>query len=228
MIKSFNLLFALLIFGGYSLIGQNDLRFGLFVQPGMSWIKSDANNVDAKGGFSFGWGLAVDKIFQERYAFSTGFTHRFYKMNTDYNLSFTDTAGVAHPYIDAIDYKMQYIEIPLTLKLRTNEQGHMTYFGQIGGILGFPIKTRYDRMNGYDSSLNRDNEKAREFSKVLNVGLNIGAGVEFSLDDRTRLFGGLDFNQGFLNIIDDKKILGDNDERKITLGTISVKAGVFF
>ena len=38
--------------------------------------------------------------------------------------------------------KLKYLEIPLTLRLRTNEIGYITYWVQVGVGLGFNIKAR--------------------------------------------------------------------------------------
>lgn len=225
MKKIQHLLCALVLFISLTGYSQDDIRFGLFLQPGFSYTKADANNVEAKGGMSFGWGLTMDKIFREKYAFSTGFTHHFYNVEADYTLA----ADSLTTYNDVYSFKIQHIEIPVTLKLRTKDYGHFAYFGQLGLLAGVPIRSRYDRENSINSTSNVENEKARNYVGLVNMGLLIAAGVEYNIgEDNTRLFGALDFNQGFANFIRDKDILGDDDNRKITLGTVSLKVGVFF
>ena len=39
-------------------------------------------------------------------------------------------------------YKVNYVTIPIGLKLKTKEIGYLTYFGEFGGNIGIPYKTR--------------------------------------------------------------------------------------
>ena len=38
-------------------------------------------------------------------------------------------------------YKINYVNIPLILKMKTKEIGYFTYFGEFGAVLGFKTKT---------------------------------------------------------------------------------------
>jgi len=99
---------------------------------------------------------------------------------------------------------LQYVEIPVALKMRTNEIGYMRYFGQFGFVPAVNIKHKGDittNTNGVS--------KTTEDVKLTDVNLfamylQIGAGVEYNLGGSTSLLGGVTFYNGFTNLVNKK------------------------
>lgn len=221
------LLLIIAVAFGQTSYGQ-DFRFGLTASPTFSFVNSNASQVEGDGlKVGLNYGLLVDYLIgaNETYAFSTGLTHHLTgaKLTVQDDLHDTSTTITRSQ-----DLKIQYVEIPLTLRLRTNEIGYMTYYGQFGFKGGFVVSRRYDQEAppAYPD-LNVDNEKNGNVN-VLNLGITIGGGLEYNLGGSTSILAGLEYNNGFTNILNDKEIYAGLIDDKVSLRNVTLKVGVLF
>lgn len=182
-------------------------HFGLKVAPTLAWMK--ANTKELKNGGmrpGFSYGLITEFGFTKNYAFGTGIdiTYRGGKVTGDYSQD-----SIMYNY-DNI-YKFQFIEIPLTLKMKTNMIGPMTYFGQIGVAPGYAIKTKGDiesTLKTIDTAYNEiatavDNEDVKDVVNKIMISMVISAGAEYNLGGSTNLLVAITFNNGFTNLLKD-------------------------
>ncbi len=201
--------------------GQN-FRFGLTFSPQFNWLKAEASNIDKDGmRFGFQYGLLMDFSIKdnERYAISTGFLINHSGGKTIGSFE----EGTATAYTLKTNAKLQYIDIPLTVKLKTNEVNYMTYYGLIGVTPSFAIRARGDKVYEPDPDMKSfENEKIGGDIGFANVSLTVGAGVEYSLSENTSVVGGLYFNNGFINIVQDE------DDERTTLNQFGIRIGVLF
>jgi hypothetical protein len=111
---------------------------------------------------------------------------------------------------------MQYIDVPLGLKLKTEELGYTTFFFQLGFNPMFNI-------NAFSTSDDEtfDKENNREDTNLFNLGYHLGAGAQYRLGGSTALVGGVRWSSGLTDVT-------GNDEAKITLNAISIHLGVQF
>ncbi len=183
-----------------------EFRFGLTASPVFDWLKVDGTQFENTGTkFGFQYGLLFDQTIGsvERYAFSTGVLINY----ANGGLISTDTLlGVN--YTTELDLRVQYLEVPLTIRLRTNEVNYICYYGQFGLTPGVCIKARGDiSTNGtlVEEDINfRDNNNTYDTQyQLVNVSLTLGAGMEYSLAENTSIMAGLFFQNGFTNVIDD-------------------------
>jgi hypothetical protein len=93
---------------------------------------------------------------------------------------------------------MQYIEIPLSVKLKTDENNGMKWYGQFGLTADIRIGARQDVKSG--NTVYADNTKATDLTKFLRAGMIIGGGMEYRLSGKTSLVTGLTYNNGLTNI----------------------------
>jgi hypothetical protein len=199
------------------------IGFGLHASPQLSWMKPDNEKMMKNDGvkLGFGYGLMFDFRFGQNYSFSTGIN----VLSTNGRLEYLDTLEI--PFIHGPDgvkdtlpattitYKLGYLEIPLTLLLKTNEIGYMTYFGQFGISNQIKLKAKGD------ASVNEiSNEDLSEEVKFINVGLLIGGGFQYSLGGNTALLVALMYNNGFTDVL--------KDEEKVTLKSLTLKLGIMF
>lgn len=115
------------------------------------------------------------------------------------------------------EYNLQYLQIPVTLKLFTNEVAldKKIYF-QVGGTLDFNINEEPD---------NQDNFIVRDFL-FFDASLLIGMGMEYKVGVNTILFGGLTYQRGMVNTVNkDAPIAGD---LSLKIDQISLDLGVKF
>ncbi|MCD4834151.1 MAG: PorT family protein [Bacteroidales bacterium] len=194
-------------------------RFTVFVDPQFSWMSSDIKTVESDGSkFGVNIGLNLDKFFAPNYALMTGISID----NTGGNLTFEDDKKIKISGTDTtlnpgstVHYKLQYINIPLGLKLKTNEIGYLTFFTHLGINGGINIKA-----TGEVDDFELDSENISEEIKLFNLGYYIGAGAEYSIGGNSAIILGLTYTNGFIDITDDSD--------KVTLGNFAIRIGILF
>ena len=211
-----------IIFLSYGAYAQK-FRFGLQGSPLISWMKPDVKSISSTGvKFGFSYGLMLDYNFTDNYAFGTGLTiaqNGGFNKHDSLLLFRHENKGDlidTFPVNSEIEYKLQYVELPLTLKLKTNEIGYMTYFGQFGISTGVNIKAK----GNISGAKAMTDEKINEEVNLLNFALSMGGGIEYSLGGKTSFMGGIFFNNGFKDVTDDAP--------KVILNYLSLKLGVLF
>ena len=117
---------------------------------------------------------------------------------------------------ESINFSLQYIKIPLALKFKTKEIGYFTYFAQIGLEAGVNVKA-----NVSIDANNIDKEKVTDEVKLFNAGYLIGGGVEYSIGGNTSIILGIQYENGFLDII-------STTEDKVVSPKITLLLGIMF
>ncbi len=206
---------------------QQNISIGLHFDPLISWFGTDINEVKNNGarpGINFG--LSFYKSFNPNYAFSTGIN----LVSAAGRLTCSDTTRL-EPYNlddqqitvnpnDAVLYKIQYVEIPLGLKLRTNEIGYLTFFSDVGIDPKIMVGGKMDI-----PALDIEGEKAMAELKIFNLSYHIIAGIEYGLGGNTAAIFGLGFHNNFLDVTKDN---GEQPEDKVTHRMISIRLGINF
>ena len=213
-----------LISATFSAKSQGKFRLGLKIAPNIGWIKSVDGNVESDGtNVKFGYGLVGDINFSERYALSTGISVTKIGFNTKY-----DSASVISVKTTNVN---QYIEIPLVLKLKTNEIGYLTYFGKFGLGTGVLIKSEYEQsgtVNGFDID---GSGNAKSITQPVRLSLLVGLGAEYNISGNTSLLFGLDFNNGFTRNFKKKSVENGNagtSAENVTSSYVGINIGVLF
>jgi hypothetical protein len=197
------LLFAIILYITTPLLmAQNagDTRFSFILTPQISWVKSDHQDIDNKGShFGYNFGLIMDRFFSDNYAFTTGLTIN----TTGGKLAYPSKMTGETVDFEAMSqsYQLKYIEIPLGLKLRSEDMHRTNIYGRFGLSPQINIQAK-------DKSGSSISDEVRLFD----LGYHLGAGIEYSLGGRNALILGLLFNNGFMDVtdhdqFDDKAIL---------------------
>ena len=88
--------------------------------------------------------------------------------------------------------KIQYLQIPATLKLFTNELApDLKGYLQIGSALEILV---------FNEPEDPDFERIDKFTPI-DIPVIIGAGVEFRAGINTTLFGGFSYQRGLINVV---------------------------
>ncbi len=192
------LLILLTIFMVSNLKAQEagDLRFSFVLTPQISWLNSDHQYVDSKGSYlGYNFGVIMDRFFGDNYALCTGLT-----INT--------TGGkLGYPPNNSVPafnqtYKLKYIEVPLGLKLRSEDLHRTNIYGRFGLSNQINIQAR-----------DRDNNNISDEVKLFAMGYHLGGGIEYSLGKRNALMIGILYNNGFTDVT--KKNYGINDRANL-------------
>jgi hypothetical protein len=215
---------TLIILYPYILNGQQKISFGVHADPIISWFKSDVRetkNEGARPGFNFG--LTFNKYFSTNYSFSTGISILSgggKLVSTDTIVmeftNFSSTVIAGNPVI----YKIQYLAIPVGLKLQTNQIGYITFFTDLGLDPKVVIGGKADI-----PSLDISGENAMNELNTFNLSYHITAGIEYSLGGTTALVFGLNFDNNFLDITRDN---GNQPNDKVSHKLLSFRIGINF
>jgi hypothetical protein len=205
-------------------LAQQKISFGIHADPVIGWFGSDikeTKNNGARPGFNFG--LTFNKYFSPNYSFSTGIS----LINAGGRLVSTDTVIMEFTNFKStvlpekpVVYKIQYVAIPLGLKLQTNQIGYVTFFTDLGLDPKVVVGGKADI-----NSLNISGEKAINELRIFNLSYHITAGIEYSLGGTTALVAGLNFENNFLDITKD---IGDQLNDKVSHKLISFRLGINF
>jgi len=180
------------------------VEIGLKVSPSISFLRTDSpsgtNFSSESSKFSFGGGIFMDYFFGENYAFNTG----LFLTGKGGTISYTESnsnSPIGIPVRVEQKIAMQYLEVPLTVKLFTNEVAPDTrvYF-QVGGSLAIPVQTRINGQKNYIDPYNRNSESTAG-SHVFDVDANIigGVGAEYQLGQSTKFLAGLSYHHGLID-----------------------------
>ncbi len=168
-------------------------KLGIAAHPTFGYLKINGENATIKSdglraGFSYG--LLGDFAFADNYTFSTGL------LLTTVNGQTISTVATQNQVI----YKLQYIEIPLKLKLFTNQQNNMRFYGEVGLGNGINIGAKSDVKSANNSFPNQTDVNISNSINVYRGSIIIGGGAEFAISGKTKASAGLAFNNGFTNV----------------------------
>ena len=156
-------------------------------------------------------GLIADIGLTETYSFSTGLVY----MPKGLSLRTAGRNGGA--YNVAEEYRLQYLQVPVTFKLYTNEiQPDFKLYFQVGGALEVLL---------HDEPVEDNAEIITDFN-FFDASVVLGAGTEYKLGASTILYGGITYYRGLLNVINTTIGLADNLEARNTV--VGLDLGIKF
>src|SRR5690606_14191689 len=154
------------------------MSFGITFAPNMGWMRyGDTEDHQSTPKFGFAYGLLADFAFTENYYFSTGLLVNTLNSKDRYphQLESTEYAPDAPRYIDT-EYRLQYAEIPISLKLKSTMRYFRSYYGQFGFTGGVKLNAK-EKADGASSRTSMGND-----ADFFRLALLIGGGVEWQLD----------------------------------------------
>jgi Outer membrane protein beta-barrel domain len=216
--------------GANGLLGDKT-RLGINFNPILSWVRAPGAQTDNKGvrgGFQAG--LQIDRYFATNYGFSTGIYFDYLGANINYHLP--DSAGNAQPF--SHQYTTQFIEVPIGLKLRTNEIKRITTYGELGLTAMVLLSARANYHNDFDGIAKEQLKVYGSRVNFFDLAAHAGAGIEYNLSGKTSIIAGVVYKYAFLNHIKDstaKEYKGKNTgllNDQIFLNYFAFRIGVLF
>ncbi|MPM50533.1 hypothetical protein SDC9_97275 [bioreactor metagenome] len=220
---------ALILFSAFSFMSQAQnekfFRFGLHANTGFTWMKPDQDSLEYQGmKIGMGWGFIGELTLADNFSFATGF-------DVNYMGGKLQKLGVYQVYPpDSVpvfskltsNYRFQFLDIPLTLKMKTNEINYITYFARIGGSVGICLNAKADQeyspLSG-SQVLSLNDQDLKDEKKFLRANFLISGGLEYSLGGTTTALAELSFVNGLTYQLDDTKSIGNY---------IMLKVGIMF
>ncbi|SFB81227.1 Outer membrane protein beta-barrel domain-containing protein [Parapedobacter composti] len=173
----------------YSSVYQyKPISLGITLAPNMGWMRyGDSEGYESTPKFGYAYGLLADFAFTENYYFSTGLIINTLNSAAKYP---DPLSSATNTYINA-DYRIQYAEIPVTLKLKSTMRYFRSYYGQFGFSGGLKLNAKEKLPAAASRSSMGSN------ADLFRLALQIGGGVEWQLDHNLVMMTGLTFNNGF-------------------------------
>ena len=229
------------------------VKFGVHIDPGLSFMNSNDKKVTANGAnFNFAFGVEGEYYFADGENYSITFGANF-GVNRGGKLKYADGGRLLpssildeNSYFDntnrvtqtkpldgsildltpntTINYNINYVELPVGFKLRTNELGQsylraffhlpvLTFMVPVSATatVNSPLADN-PALVGYYTNGDVKGENIYKDVVPFQMMIGVGAGVEFSPnnDGGLRLIGGFYYNYGFIDAVQ-KNQLFDTD-----------------
>ena len=222
---------------------QNEIRFGFQFSPTLSWMKTDSKRINNNGSPILGAKLGAigEYYFRENYSIASGIGFAFNHSGRLQHLDggqFWPNSDLSIPGLDTLDagvtlkYNLQYVEIPISLKLRSGYFGTLRAFAEIPMLyLGINNQAK-GTISG--NSTDTEKENIGPDVRLFNLSWGLGGGVEYELGSKTSLVGGIYYQQGFTDVTVDDGFLIDSagnvkkEDSKATIGAFIIRLGVMF
>ncbi len=226
---AFFIFIALCIMCQSSLQSQN-FRLGLTGSPSLAWLKNETNNYNSEGvRLGFSYGLLTEFIMAEQYTFATGINITLLGGKLSYPVADENDPQADYTMAERT-YRLQNLEVPLTLKMKTREIGYNTYFAKFGfgGSVNLTAKANDEFYHPDNNNTLQENDiDIKGDTPLFRVSMILGFGLEHSLTGTTALIGGLTFNNGFTNILKGKDYAGVRNQQA-RANYIEVSLGILF
>ncbi len=179
-------------------------RLGLHLSPNIAWLKLGTTGYSSNGArIGFAYGLSTEFYLAKNYLLSTGFSINNVGGKLQYEGVYENN-GVLLPSEIKQTIKINYVDIPLSVKLKTNEIGYVTYYGNFGFNAGIKYNSKTDIEYLDFKSIKQTDVANTSNISLININLIIGGGMEYNISGNTNLAVGITFHNGFTNIIKSK------------------------
>lgn len=218
--KTSVLLFILFVLISFQNFAQySDVKFGIKVAPIIhstrilddpSLISNDGSNT------KLSLGLIVDKYFTDFYVLSSGLTF----IPKEVRIDISSSAGNSSTVNATESYQLQYLQIPLTLKLFTNEvKPDVKIFFQLGMALEVKVHEEANPALIAPALITQ--------FQPIDLPVILGTGLEYTVGLNTVVFAGISYHRGLTNSVKSVNVL--LDQRPDIRSTIlSLDLGVKF
>jgi opacity protein-like surface antigen len=222
---------------------SKSFSFGFKVSPNFAWVKVQEGPMTNNGlGLGFTYGVTADFMLLK---------NQNYWLSTELDVT-SLPSKVQHTGVLAIgtnklpynnvnfNYSNQYLQIPVSIKFKTDDLGGMKYYMQFGLGMSFAMQkkvetisdpsiygnsglTSHDPNNTANSIYDFDGNgtTSESFLDDINTfrgSMIIGAGVEYHLSGNMNMVAGLKFDNGFTDIFADARVNGRNNFLSLQVG----------
>lgn len=220
---------------------QNSFRFGLKGASNFGWLSGTDKTIENDGTkIGFAYGLMGEYTINSTYGFHAELL--LSNVNSKFNLT-SEQSFLNDPNSNVInnlnfEYVIQYLEIPISIKLNTKEIGNFVYYGNFGFSPGFALNASASITSDYipksiqdiDPTDYRVNDDEGDIFSLNNFNdrvflfrfpLIIGGGVEYRMAGSTSFQAGIRFANTFTDMfVKDKIADAKNNYFAISVGVL--------
>lgn len=225
------LLLIVVLCGSMLLKAQDKaFQFGFKIAPNMGWVKPNAEEYTRdglKGGFN--WGFVGEFYLMENYALNTGFNVLYLNGGYEYPYKQNTVGGASVIGLLNRELHAKYIQLPIILKMKTNDFDGLRFYGEMGFGLGFLVDAKADdRFTVANNLVFSDNTDVSNEYRFTRESLILGAGVEYPLGGSTFITAGIRFDNNFIDILKDQNTVDTSVEQKAISNFIEIQIGLLF
>lgn len=218
-------------FGAFSQISG-----GLFGGTSLSWFGVESKIQSNEGvGLGFNFGAMADFPISDNFVFTGAIKYNTMNANMHYDhgiisniydLGMIDTVKGAKK----VGYNLNYLEIPIGFKGKTNEIGFLSYYMKAG-------VSPMVRLKGIADITDEGDDLFTDNIGLFNMNWYMGAGFEWSLSGNTRFITEIVYNGGIMDFIktNDEVTVEVFQEGNATtrdhrgkINSVSLKVGILF
>lgn len=201
---------------------QKHIRLSFAGSPSVNWLRT--SNDDTENGkpmLGYDFGLNGDLYFSadEHYSLLTGIlisnTGGEISYHTNSNFPFS---GSTLPPLTKVKFQLRYIEVPLAVRLRTDQFDRASYWGLFGLS---PMINIQSKGTSNDGTL--DKENISDEVNLFNLAMNVGIGFDYDLGGSNSATFGLIFQNGLMDITSDNYF-----SDKTIINSLKLKIGLIF
>lgn len=218
----------------FILVGRADAQYktvllGLRGGFNMGWLKSPDSDYQNKGltpGLS--WGFVSEFYFMENYAVLTGFNIQYLKGRLEYPYLQQVNPDSAVTGILQRKYKLNYIQIPVCIKMKAGLSDKINFFGKVGFGAGFRIDAKASDTFTYDQHTSESESDIKKDISFFRGSLILGLGVEYVIKGSTAVIMGLNYDNGFIDVLKGSNPAFPGMEEKANLNFLELDIGIVF
>ena len=226
-------IFSLLFLVGIINPVFSQIKMGIKASPQYTWTSTDSKSVtttDSRVNISYG--VVLDYFFTENYSIGTEFS-----LGTFGGSLKPDSINIGAKSTSANDlklnYKLQYFNIPLILKMRTKEIGYTRFYAEFGVGMSYNFKAKADitstsqNINTTNVDVNNPDPKDDlRLSPGMNVNffrasLIMGAGIQYNAFSNTLIVAGIRYDNALNDFTADSGL-------KSRMNFVALNLGVMF
>lgn len=213
---------------GFTMAQVKPYTFGFKVAPSLGWLSTDTKGYSGGSSVGFSWGFVSEFNFTENHCLATGINFVF----NNSNMTYPDvrTINLVSETVE-VDRKLRikYIQVPLALKMRTDEKNKIRYYGQFGLGTGFRLNAKAkDEYVSESGALISETDNIDSEISFIRESLIVGLGMEYHIASGNIVSAGLTLDNGFTDILTGENKVDPTIKPKGTSSFVELSIGLLF
>lgn len=211
---------------------EKAFNFGFKVAPSIGWMKLNSEGYERTGiKAGFNWGFVGDIHLMENYSIQTGVNIIY--LNGAYSYPYKKTESDQTSTIGTLDrvIHFKYLQIPLVLRMKTDEFSNFTFYGEAGLGLAFRTSVKSDEVFTKSDGMLVGETNKNDITKQVRLtreSMILGAGAYYALSGSTKMTAGIRFDNNFFDILKDQNTVDPKIEQKGISNFIELSIGLLF
>lgn len=207
--------------------------FGLRTGISVDWLKPDAEEHEGAGAkVGLSWGMIADVYFMENYSVLTGFNVQYLHGGMSFPSVMQTVSGGDTLTVSGITdrkYNLQYLQVPVSLKMQAEVADNIALYGKIGIGTAFRLRAKAeDSFKGDDNEVVEKTTDISDEVSFMRESFLIGGGAKFTLKGSTALLVDITYDNGFGNILKGTTTTNPPIEHRGVLNFFELGVGIVF